>query len=218
MAAMILRLRIERKAFRADDGEITVLGRIDLTLAAREIVAIVGPSGCGKTTLLRIIGGLDTDFEGTLQWHGGAMPRIGTVFQEPRLLPWRTVRQNLLLAQRSANPALADDLLRSLDLAPFRDAYPRTLSLGMARRAAIARAFAIEPELLLLDEPFVSLDPAMAARGRGLLLKAWQDRPTAVLLVTHDHAEAASLANRILVLGERPTHIQTEIVARECLA
>ena len=112
MAEVILRLRIEGKAFRTDRGELPVLGSIDLALGAREIVALVGPSGCGKTTLLRIIGGLDTDFQGTLDWRGAAMPRIGTVFQEPRLLPWRTVRQNLLLAQRTENPDLVDDLLR----------------------------------------------------------------------------------------------------------
>src|SRR3954468_6764127 len=100
MAEVFLRLRIEGKSFRTDRGELPVLGKIDLVLGAREIVALVGPSGCGKTTLLRIIGGLETDFRGALDWHGGMMPCIGTVFQEPRLLPWRTVRQNLLLAQR----------------------------------------------------------------------------------------------------------------------
>jgi NitT/TauT family transport system ATP-binding protein len=211
MAEVILRLRIERKSYHTDRGELPVLGRIDLALGAREIVALVGPSGCGKTTLLRIIGGLDTDFEGKVDWHGAAMPVIGTVFQEPRLLPWRTVRENLLLAQQADNPGLADDLLRTLDLASFRDAYPSTLSLGMARRAAIARAFAIEPELVLLDEPFVSLDPAMAARSRELLLSAWRARPTAALLVTHDRAEAAALAHRILLLAERPTHVLKEV-------
>ena len=159
-------LRIERKTFVPVDRELPVLDRIELSLGAREIVALVGPSGCGKTTLLRIAGGLDTEFEGTLDWRGGAIARVGTVFQEPRLLPWRTVRENLLLAQQTPNPALADALLRSLDLAGFRDAFPRTLSLGMARRVAIARAFAIEPELMLLDEPFVSLDAAMTARTR----------------------------------------------------
>ena len=171
---------------RTGDRELPVLDRIELSLGAREIVALVGPSGCGKTTLLRIAGGLDTEFEGTLDWRGGAIARVGTVFQEPRLLPWRTVRENLLLAQQTPNPALADALLRSLDLAGFRDAFPRTLSLGMARRVAIARAFAIEPELMLLDEPFVSLDAAMAARTQELLLNAWRTRATAVLLVTHD--------------------------------
>ena len=144
MAEMILRLHIESKSFSTDRGELPVLGRIEIALGAREIVALVGPSGCGKTTLLRIVGDLDTDFQGTLDWCGAAMPRIGTVFQEPRLLPWRTVRQNLLLAQRTEDPELADALLHSLDLAPFRDAFPSTLSLGMARRVAIARAFAID--------------------------------------------------------------------------
>jgi ABC-type nitrate/sulfonate/bicarbonate transport system ATPase subunit len=213
MADVILRLRIVHKAFRTDRGELPVLGRIELTLGAREIVALVGPSGCGKTTLLRIVGGLDTDFQGNLEWHAGAPPRIGTVFQEPRLLPWRTVRQNVLLAQQTADAELADNLLHTLDLAPFSDAYPATLSLGMARRVAIARAFAIVPELVLLDEPFVSLDPAMAARSRELLFNTWRARPTAALIVTHDRAEAASLADRILLLGERPTQVVQEISA-----
>jgi NitT/TauT family transport system ATP-binding protein len=217
MAEVILRLRVEGKSFRTDRGDLPVLGSIDLALGAREIVALVGPSGCGKTTLLRIIGGLDIDFQGTLDWHGAGMPRIGTVFQEPRLLPWRTVRQNILLAQRTENPDLADDLLRTLDLAAFRDAFPSTLSLGMARRASIARAFAIEPELVLLDEPFVSLDPAMAARSRELLLDAWRARPTAALLVTHDRAEAALLADRVLLLTERPTHVLTEVIVPPAL-
>jgi NitT/TauT family transport system ATP-binding protein len=210
MAEVILRVRIERKTFHSDRGELPVLGHIELELGAREIVAIIGPSGCGKTTLLRIIGGLDTDYMGALEWRGRTSPRIGTVFQEPRLLPWRTVRENLLLAQQAANPARVDELLQSLDLGAFRDAYPRELSLGMARRAAIARAFAIGPELVLLDEPFVSLDAAMAARSRSLLLSAWRARPTAGLLVTHDNAEATALAHRIVSLGGRPTRVLRE--------
>ena len=212
MEEVILRLRIERKSFDTARGNLPVLGSIDLTLGAREIVALVGPSGCGKTTLLRIIGGLDAEFQGTLEWSGTTMPRIGTVFQEPRLLPWRTVRRNLLLAQPTERPDIVDHLLRTLDLAPFSDAFPHTLSLGMARRVAIARAFAIEPELVLLDEPFVSLDPEMAARSRELLLSAWRERPTAALLVTHDRAEAASLADRILLLSERPARIRQEVI------
>jgi ABC-type nitrate/sulfonate/bicarbonate transport system ATPase subunit len=215
MAEIVLQLRIESKDFHTDRGTLPVLGQIELTLAAREIVAIVGPSGCGKTTLLRIVGGLDTDFVGELQWFRGSVPRIGQVFQEPRLLPWRTVRQNVLLAQHDPNPPVADELLEALDLAAFRDAYPSKLSLGMARRVAIARAFAIEPELVLLDEPFVSLDPAMAERSREVLLKAWHARPTAGLLVTHDHDEAAALADRIVVLDCRPARIKEERVIRK---
>jgi ABC-type nitrate/sulfonate/bicarbonate transport system ATPase subunit len=212
MAEVILRLRIDYKSFQTDRGELPVLGRIDIVLGDREIVALVGPSGCGKSTLMRIVGGLDTDFRGALEWRGGAMPRVGTVFQEPRLLPWRTVRQNLLLAQPVENADLADALLRTLDLTSFSDAFPATLSLGMARRVAIARAFAVAPQLVLLDEPFVSLDPTMAARSHELLLHTWRARPTAVLLITHDRAEAASLADRVLLLSERPTRVLQEII------
>jgi NitT/TauT family transport system ATP-binding protein len=213
MADVIARLHIERKSFR--DAALPVLGRIDLVLGRQEIVALVGPSGCGKTTLLRIIGGLDRAFEGTLDWSDGAPPCIGTVFQEPRLLPWRTVRQNLLLAQRTENPQRASDLLRTLDLSASQDAWPNTLSLGMARRVAIARAFAIEPNVILLDEPFVSLDPDSVKRGQALLLTAWRARPTAALLVTHDRAEAATLADRILLLGGAPTRVIEEIIVPE---
>jgi NitT/TauT family transport system ATP-binding protein len=214
MADVIVRLRVEHKGFRTDRGELPVLGRIELALHRREIVAIVGPSGCGKTTLLRIVGGLEREFQGALSWCDGDAPRIGTVFQEPRLLPWRTVRQNLLLVQRIANPGLVDALLQSLDLALFRDAFPAKLSLGMARRAAIGRALAVEPELLLLDEPFVSLDAATAARGRELLMQAWRARPTTVVLVTHDREEAATLAHRILELGGRPARIRAEMAGQ----
>ncbi len=215
MARLILRLHIESKSFSTGHAERPVLGQIDIALGGREIVALVGPSGCGKTTLLRIVGGLDTDFRGTIDWCGAVKPRIGTVFQEPRLLPWRTVRQNLLLAQQTENPELADALLHTLDLTQFSNAFPATLSLGMARRVAIARAFAIEPELVLLDEPFVSLDPAMAARSRELVLNTWRARPTAALLVTHDRAEATALADRILQLGERPTRVLQEIAVSQ---
>jgi NitT/TauT family transport system ATP-binding protein len=211
MANVVLRLRLESKAFLTDRGRLPVLGRIELSLAEREIVAIVGPSGCGKTTLLRIIGGLEKDFDGELEWAGKEPPRIGNVFQEPRLLPWRTVRENILLAQQVTNPGIADDLLDTLGLAPFRDSYPGRLSLGMARRVAIARAFAIEPRLVLLDEPFVSLDPAMAERSREVLLSAWNARPIAAFLVTHDHDEAACLADRILVLDGQPARLIREI-------
>ncbi|MBL0932875.1 MAG: ABC transporter ATP-binding protein [Alphaproteobacteria bacterium] len=207
MADVILRLRLAGKAF----GTRKVLGAIDLELGAREIVAIVGPSGCGKTTLLRIAGGLERDFDGNLEWPADHAPRIGTVFQEPRLLPWRSVRENLRLAQETPDPALADKLLDTLGLLPFADSYPGTLSLGMARRVAIARAFAVSPDLVLLDEPFVSLDADMAAQSRDLVLAAWRAKPIAMLLVTHDRAEAKSIADRILELGGEPSRIVAEI-------
>ncbi len=197
---VMLRVRIARKAVPGATGPRTIIEDLGFELERGEIVALVGPSGCGKTTLLRIIGGLDPVFEGAIEWPGGAAPRIGTVFQEPRLLPWRTVRQNIELV-RPPDASVVASLLAELGLAPYAGLYPPALSLGMARRVALARAFAVEPELLLLDEPFVSLDPGMAEAGRQVLVQAWATRGCAALMVTHDLAEAASLADRILLLS-----------------
>jgi len=210
----MLDVNVAQKTVPGRDGPRTVLADLRFTLEQEEIVALVGPSGCGKTTLLRIIGGLDKHHDGRIAWAASSAPRIGTVFQEPRLLPWRTVRQNIALA-RPPDPAAAEALLALLGLAPYGDLYPPALSLGMARRAAIARAFAVQPALLLLDEPFVSLDPAMAEQGRTVLATAWRTRRCAALLVTHDLAEAASLADRILLLSEGPARVVRELVVPE---
>ncbi len=207
LAPVILEVAVARKFFGTGAARRLVLEGLRFGLAEGEIVALVGPSGCGKTTLLKIIGGLDPQYEGEVRWRGPEAPRIGTIFQEPRLLPWRTVRQNLLLVDPPGGAAAVDDLLRTLGLWQFRDAFPQQISLGMARRAAIARAFAIEPDLVLLDEPFVSLDPAMAERGREVLLDAWRRRPTSALLVTHDLLDAAALADRVLMLSGHPSHV-----------
>jgi len=213
--AVILDVEIARKAMAARNGPQVVIEGLRFTLGANEIVALVGPSGCGKTTLLRLVGGLDSAFDGRIDWTTAGPPGIGTVFQEPRLLPWRTVRQNIELV-RPPDPAFAARLLGVLGLGGCLDLYPPALSLGMARRVAIARAFAVLPEILLLDEPFVSLDPAMAEQGRGVLVDAWTARRCAALLVTHDLAEAASLADRILLLSAGPARVVGELVVPEC--
>jgi len=199
-------VHIKRKFYRAaSGGRLHVLGELSIALANGEVAAIVGPSGCGKTTLLRIIVGLDRDFEGSvaLPAHG----RLGVVFQEPRLLPWRTVEENLRLAAPQASDAAFEMLFATLGLAEHRRHYPRELSLGLARRVALARALAVEPELLVLDEPFVSLDAALAARLRAELVELVSRRPVTTLLVTHDIEEAIGVADRVLLLSASPARL-----------
>lgn len=186
-----------------------MLGEISFALANGEVAAVVGPSGCGKTTLLRIIVGLDRDFEGgvVLPAHG----RLGVVFQEPRLLPWRTVEDNVRLAAPQADEATLSALFATLGLSEHRRHYPGELSLGLARRVALARAFAVEPDLLALDEPFVSLDAALVERLRAELIELVSHRPTTTLLVTHSIDEAISLADRIFLLSRSPARVIAEV-------
>jgi ABC-type nitrate/sulfonate/bicarbonate transport system ATPase subunit len=209
-----LDVTIRNKCFHAaSGGKLEVLGELAFSLAPGEVAALVGPSGCGKTTLLRIIAGLDRDFEGsvTLPAHG----TLGMVFQEPRLLPWRSVEQNVRLAAPGAADTSLDALFRTLGLAAHRTYYPGELSLGLARRVALARAFAVEPDLLLLDEPFVSLDDALAERLREELAELVNRRPVTTLLVTHNVEEAIGLADRLLLLSASPARVLAEVpVAR----
>jgi NitT/TauT family transport system ATP-binding protein len=186
-----------------------VIDGLSFSLGKGEVGALVGPSGCGKTTLLRIIAGLDADYEGEVRLpdHG----RLGMVFQEPRLLPWRTLEQNVRLAA----PQVTDDelttLFTALGLSAHRQHYPGELSLGLARRVALARAFAVNPNLLLLDEPFVSLDDALATRLRDELAELVTRRPVTTLLVTHNVEEAIALADRLFLLSPSPTRVIAEL-------
>ena len=186
-----------------------MLGELAFSLGHGEVAALVGPSGCGKTTLLRIIAGLDSDFEGSVALPAHGM--LGMVFQEPRLLPWRTVEQNVRLAAPQATDAALGTLFQALGLATHRDHYPGELSLGLARRVALARAFAVEPDLLLLDEPFVSLDDALAARLRDELADLVNRRPITTLLVTHNVEEAIGLADRLLLLSLSPARVLADV-------
>jgi NitT/TauT family transport system ATP-binding protein len=205
-----LDVSIKQKSYRAASGEQhLVLGELAFSLGNGEVAALVGPSGCGKTTLLRIIAGLDSDFEGSVALPAHGM--LGMVFQEPRLLPWRTVEQNVRLAAPQATDAALGTLFQALGLTAHRDHFPGELSLGLARRVALARAFAVEPDLLLLDEPFVSLDDALAARLREELAELVNRRPVTTLLVTHDVEEAIALADRLLLLSAGPARLLGEV-------
>jgi ABC-type nitrate/sulfonate/bicarbonate transport system ATPase subunit len=193
-----------------------VLENLRLSLRFGEFAAVFGPSGCGKTTLLNIVAGLDSDFHGevrlaTADDNGHSV--IGYVFQNPRLLPWKTVEENvrLVLPSDQATGDRVTEVLHAVGLEDARHVYPNRLSVGMSRRVALARAFVIEPELLLMDEPFVSIDAAAANRLRRLLLSMLDRRPTTVLFVTHDLREAISLADRILLLSNQPAGIVADV-------
>jgi ABC-type nitrate/sulfonate/bicarbonate transport system ATPase subunit len=184
-----------------------VLGPVRLSLRPGEICALVGPSGCGKSTLLNLVAGLDGDFDGETSHHA---QRLGYVFQTPRLLPWLTAAENIALVMPESERGTAPTWLAAVGLAGQDDTYPERLSLGMARRVSFARALAVEADLLLLDEPFVSLDEATSRDLRAVLRGFLRRHPATVLLVTHDLREAASLADRVVFLSERPARILSE--------
>jgi ABC-type nitrate/sulfonate/bicarbonate transport system ATPase subunit len=208
--AALLELRIDAKSYRSADGTpVEVVRGLKLRLETGSFGALIGPSGCGKTTILKIAAGLDADFEGERQ---AAQPgRLGMVFQEPRLLAWRTVEQNIRLALPAERAGIdLGELIDVLGLDAHLARYPGELSLGLARRVAIARAFAIDPDFLLLDEPFVSLDEATADRLRGELMALTSRTRVTTLFVTHDLPEAVQLADRLFFLSDRPTRIVLE--------
>ncbi|HMU49518.1 MAG TPA: ABC transporter ATP-binding protein [Geminicoccaceae bacterium] len=208
----MLRVVIGGKRFPAvgEAPERYVLGRLDLGLAAGEVLAITGPSGCGKTTLLNLVARLDRDFEGNIERPAG---RLAYVFQEPRLLPWRTVAQNLALVLPDAadTPRRIAGALDEVGLGDAASTFASRLSLGMARRVALARAFVVHPDLLLLDEPFASLDAPTAWRLRLLLLDLLAAHRASVLFVTHDIEEAVMLAHRLVMLSGTPAVVTADI-------
>jgi NitT/TauT family transport system ATP-binding protein len=206
----LLDVRIAHKTYRSASGQtLEVLRDVTLTVSVGQVGVLVGPSGCGKTTMLRIIAGLDADFAGTLL--APQRGKLAMVFQEPRLLPWRTVEDNVRLVAPDFAEQKLTGLFETLELAPHRFHYPGELSLGLARRVALARALAVEPELLLLDEPLVSLDAAMAARLRDELAMLIDSRRITTLLVTHDLDDAVRMADRLFLLSARPARVLAEL-------
>jgi NitT/TauT family transport system ATP-binding protein len=189
-----------------------VLRNIDLSIERGSFVSITGPSGCGKSTLLNIIAGLDKDFTGSVDTGDGSL-RLSYMFQTPRLLPWRTVEENvrLVLPDGGDSEARVAEIIGRVGLSDAATAYPERLSVGMQRRAALARAFVTEPDLLLMDEPFVSLDDPTAEALRQLLIELWSRRPTTVLFVTHDRLEAVMLGTRLIRVDGRPATVVQDI-------
>ena len=210
---MQLEVDIARKAFTNAAGErFDVLSDFSFALGAGEVGVFVGPSGCGKSTMLKILAGLDHDYQGRVTRPAGA--RIGMVFQEPRLLPWRSVEANVRLAAPLADEAKLSALFAVLELNAHRSHFPGELSLGLARRVALARAFAVDPDFLILDEPLASLDDALAARLRDQIAILVDSRPVMTLLVTHNVDDAVRLGDRLFLLSPRPARILADLTIR----
>jgi NitT/TauT family transport system ATP-binding protein len=225
----MLEIRIDRKCYPDRGGRPHVaLSGLNLAVQRGEFVCVVGPSGCGKSTLLNIVGGLDRELDGRVTMNGAFPEDVGFMFQEPRLMPWMSVLDNVLLvaregvseggsgavapegaAERQRERAIA--LLQAMELEDVLDAFPARLSGGMMRRVALARAFINEPELLLMDEPFVSLDSPTANRLREMLVAQWQRCGASVLFVTHDLREALALADRVCFLSAAPGRVVLDL-------
>ncbi len=209
-------MRNLRKAFSTRQGTLQVVDDVSFDVGAGEFVAIVGPSGCGKTTLMSMIAGFDQPDEGSILVDGarldGPGPKGILISQHGSVFPWLTVQQNLMFgldghAQREREE-LADHYAAIVGLKGFEKSYPHELSGGMLKRAELARALVVKPEILYMDEPFSALDALMSLRMRKELLRILAEERHTVVLITHDVEEAIHLADRIFVLSGRPTRIQ----------
>ena len=219
-----LSIRRVSKSYRLDGRELPVLDGIDLEVAAGSFTSIVGVSGCGKSTLLRLILGLDPDYSGEILLDGkpirGPGLERGVVFQEHRLFPWLTVEQNVALGLTSSERSEADkreavrEHIALVGLAGFESAYPHQLSGGMSQRAAIARALANKPKILLLDEPLGALDALTRLHLQNELQRLWQAEGVTMILVTHDIEEAVFLGQQVVVMDARPGRIKRRLPVR----
>jgi len=210
-------------AFDIDGAALPVLQDVNLIIEPGEFVALLGPSGCGKSTLLRLVAGLERPRTGTLREDDVRItapdPSRVVVFQDPTLFPWRTVWDNVALGLEAQgilkhHRQRVDDVLELVGLAAFRNAYPHQLSGGMAQRAALARALVNDPKILVLDEPLGKLDSLTRITMQAELVSLWQRKGFTTLLVTHDAEEALFLANRVIVLSERPARIKADIAVQ----
>jgi len=208
-------------AFDIDGADLPVLEDVSLTIKPGEFVALLGPSGCGKSTLLRLVAGLENPKSGILredeQRIEGPHPSRVVVFQDPTLFPWRSVWDNVALGLEAqgilkSQRHRVDAALDLVGLSAFRKAYPHQLSGGMAQRVALARALVNDPKILILDEPLGKLDSLTRITMQAELVSLWQRKGLTALLVTHDVEEALFLANRVVVLSDRPARVKADIL------
>jgi NitT/TauT family transport system ATP-binding protein len=206
---------VAKDYYSADGSTVSAIDDVSLDVAAGEFVALLGPSGCGKSTLLRIVAGLLSATRGTVSYPDGRERRIGMVFQEAALLPWRTLEENVAFGLEVKGVSKTDrrekarELIARVKLTGFENKYPGELSGGMQQRASIARALAIDPTILLMDEPFGSLDEQTRLLLGVELLDLWQSLGITILFVTHSVQESILLADRIVVFSTRPARIRT---------
>ena len=212
--------RASHEAEAAKPSELAVLDGINLDIAPGEFVALVGQSGCGKSTILRLLAGLERPSAGRVDVDGRPVtapePERALAFQDATLLPWRTVRENVALGPQARKRLTVDErritaALQIVGLRDFADAYPSTLSGGMAQRVALARALVNRPRLFLLDEPFGKLDALTRLTLQDEVGRLWISQRFTAVLVTHDVDEALRLSGRIIVLSERPAHVVADI-------
>ena len=213
---MTFEIKIKKKSFFNvhDKSEVEVLKNINISIKNNEFVCIVGPSGCGKTTLMNIIGGLiETDHQ-TIRLDKKKLnidENFGYVFQTSRLLPWLTVRENIeLVCDEKKDKKRIDELLNCFDLFEFQNYFPKSISGGMRRKVSLARALARNPKILLMDEPFISLDQPTSENLYDVLLNYWKDNPLTIILITHNLKEAILLGDRIIFFSKRPASVVYE--------
>lgn len=229
MAETLIKITDVHKTYKADDGGVgtNALNGVTLDIKENEFICVVGPSGCGKTTLLNIIAGLEPFDSGSVTMRGediiGPGPDRGVIFQQYALFPWMTVRQNIeygLKFQKKADGTpftkaekreLADRYIKMVNLSGFENSFPKGLSGGMKQRVAIARGYALNPTVLLMDEPFGALDAQTRAQLQEDLLKTWQNEKKTAFFITHDVDEAVLLATRVVIMSARPGQIKEVI-------
>lgn len=211
----ILEIKNVTKVFHTKEKDVKAIDGISFNVNRGEFISIIGPSGCGKTTLLRLIMGIEKDYEGDILLNGKRVEKPGidrgVVFQDHRLLPWLTIEENLGLGLKNEKKQLAmevEAILKKVDLSGFGKHYPRQVSGGMSQRASIARALLRKPEILLLDEPLGALDALTRFNMQSELEKIWLYNKTTMIMVTHDIEEAVYLSDRIVVLDSRPCKVK----------